>query len=61
MDGREENYLKRFVHYLVLLILVPLFTKHSKQGTNLVRFYEVMKHCRTSKDLYNDVRSYIEV
>lgn len=38
MDGREENYLKRFFHYLVLLILAPWFTKHSKQGTNLVMF-----------------------
>ena len=48
MDGREENYLKRFFHCLVFLILAPWFTKHSKHGTNLVIFYEVMKYCWTS-------------
>lgn len=45
-DGREDNYLKRFFHCLVFLIL----------GTNLVIFYEVVKRWM-SGDLYNDLKS----
>ena len=38
MDGREENYLKRFFHCLVLLIFVPWFTKHSNKVQTLSCF-----------------------